>query len=104
MSRSCAKCSMKSGMTMSRLTQRLLGDDLIFRRTNGAIHHKADYLQSLETGRLNPYELLETSVVSVYMDVADGQETAVTSVRVRAKRKDDQYPAEYSPMEIRGGW
>jgi alkylhydroperoxidase/carboxymuconolactone decarboxylase family protein YurZ len=78
----------------------LLGDDLVFRRASGAIHHKADYLKGLKTIGMNPYELLETSVVSVYVDVADGQESAVANVRVRAKRKDDEYAAVYENVRV----
>jgi 4-carboxymuconolactone decarboxylase len=80
----------------------LLGDNLVFRRASGVIQHKAEYLQGLERVRTNPYELLETVVESVYVDVADGQESAVVNLRVRAKRKSDNHIAEYENIRVFG--
>jgi hypothetical protein len=78
----------------------LLGDNLVFRRASGLVQHKADYLQGLERVQTNPYELLETLVEGVYVDVADGQESAVVNVRVRVKRKNDKHAAEYENMRV----
>src|SRR5262245_40261105 len=64
--------------------QRVLADDLFFRRASGDVVNKKGYLSDLDEVANNPYEISETYVQDIVVD----NETAVATVLVIAKRKD----------------
>jgi len=76
--------------------QGLLADDFVFRRANGDIVHKAEYLQSLERVAENPYERLETHVREVAID----KDSAVVTVLVVAKRKQMEHLGRFNNVRM----
>ena len=74
----------------------LLADDFVFRRANGDIVNKKDYLESLEKVAENPYEHLEVHVREVVID----RDSAVADVLVIAKRKNMQRPGRFTNVPM----
>jgi hypothetical protein len=69
-----------------------LADNLVFRRANGAVIGKQEFLEGLKPDQL---EMLETFVD----DITINQESAVVDVTVKAKRRN-QSPAEFRNIRM----
>jgi hypothetical protein len=68
--------------------QRVLADDLIFRRASGAVVTKQQFLYDLEP---NAFVVMRDEVV----DVQVYDDSVVVTVRVTAQRPGDQTPQDY---------
>jgi|SRR6266568_1006652 len=74
----------------------LLADNFLFRRANGSIVDKRQYLDGLASVTQNPYERLDTVVENVSLDGDSG----VVNVFVIAKRKTMEHPAVFKNVRV----
>ena len=74
----------------------LLADDFIFRRANGAIVGKSEYIDGLASVVANPYEQLDTRVENVMIDGS----SAVVNTIVTAKRRNMEHPGEFKNVRV----
>src|SRR5713226_5876951 len=74
----------------------LLADNFLFRRANGSIVDKRQYLDGLASVVQNPFEKLDTVVENVMLDGDSG----VVNVLVIAKRKTMERPAVFKNVRV----